>query len=56
MPARVTYVTEEHFFFVEGNLTYSTGYPRGGGCQGSWGGMVRARARAREAEAWCLRK
>jgi len=37
MPSGVTYVTEEHFFFVEGALAYSrlgTGYNRRGATVG----------------------
>jgi len=48
MPAGVTYVTEEHLFFVKWTLTYlAPGILGDGGWQGSTGGMFRARERLR---------
>jgi len=48
MSAGVTYVTEEHFFFVKWTLTYlALGILGWGGWKGSRGGMVRARERLR---------
>jgi len=47
MTTSVTYVTEEHFSFVEGALTYlALGIL--GGRAGGWGGMTVMRARVRE--------